>query len=418
MKRCDLLLKNCREVISPFYDTARGHEAGTIECEKNIDIAVTGDRITAKGQRLEFEAEKTLDVSSYVVMPGLVDSHTHLVYGGSREDEFVLRLRGASYEEIAAAGGGIKNSVQHTRALSEEDLFRLALPRMEDILAHGTTTVEIKSGYGLDTENELKMLRVIKRLQKAYPDTVVATFMGPHEIPPGETEASYMDRVCEEMLPRVKEEGLAEFADIFVEKGVFSPESGKRYFKEARKNGFKLKIHADELHPLGSAELAARFGAVSADHLMKISHQGIQTLAESRTTATLLPGTSFFLMMKDYAPARSLIEAGAVVALASDYNPGSNHGYNMQFVMNLAAMFLKMKPEEIINAVTVNAAGALGLSDRGRIAPGKKADLLLLNIPNYKYLFYNYGINNVHTVIKNGKVVLENYRRIAYLPQL
>ncbi|HHH84479.1 MAG TPA: imidazolonepropionase [Firmicutes bacterium] len=416
MKKCDLLLKNCREVVTPLYDTARGKEAGLFRCISNVDISITDGFIDEVGKNLPREAAELIDTSGYVVMPGFIDSHTHLVYGGSREEEFILRLKGASYEEIAAAGGGIRNSVSQTRALSEEELYRLALARMEDLLAHGTTTVEIKSGYGLDTENELKMLRVIKRLQRTYPHTVIATFMGPHEIPPGETEKSYMDKVCREMLPLVKEENLAEFADIFVEKGVFSTESGLRYFKEAKRLGFKLKIHADELHPLGGAELAARFRAVSADHLMKISHQGIQALAESDTVATLLPGTSFFLMMKDYAPARSLISAGAMVALASDYNPGSNHGFNMQFIMNLAAMKLKMTPGEIINSVTVNAAHALSLSDRGRIASGKKADLVLLGIPNYKYLFYNYGVNNVAKVIKNGKVILENTRRTSNMP--
>ncbi|MBN2727565.1 imidazolonepropionase [Candidatus Mcinerneyibacteriota bacterium] len=418
MKKCDLLLKNCREVVTPLYDTARGAEAGLFNCTSNTDISITDGFIDEIGENLSREAAEEMDASSYVALPGLIDSHTHLVYGGSREEEFILRLKGASYEEIAAAGGGIKNSVHHTRSLTEDELFELALPRMEELLAYGTTTVEIKSGYGLDTENELKMLRVIRRLRKAFPDTIVATFMGPHEIPPGETEKSYMDKVCQEMLPRVRAEELAEFADIFVEKGVFSPESGKRYFKEAQKLGFRLKIHADELHPLGGAELAARFKAVSADHLMQISHQGIQALAESDTVATLLPGTSFFLMMKDYAPARSLISAGAMVALASDYNPGSNHGFNMQFVMNLAAMKLKMTPGEIINAVTVNAAHALSLSDRGRIAPGKRADLILLDIPNYKYLFYNYGINNVAKVIKSGMVIIENTRRISHMPQL
>jgi len=418
MKTCDLLLKNCREVVTPLYDTARGAEAGAFSAVSNIDISITGGYIDDVGPGLLRKAAREIDASAFVALPGFIDSHTHLVYGGSREEEFILRLRGASYEEIAAAGGGIKNSVHHTRSLTEDELFNLALPRMEELLAHGTTTVEIKSGYGLDTENELKMLRVIRRLQKAYPDTIVSTFMGPHEIPPGETEKSYMDIVCEEMLPRVREENLAEFADIFVEKGVFSPESGKRYFKEARKLGFKLKIHADELHPLGGAELAARFKAVSADHLMQISHQGIQALAESDTVATLLPGTSFFLMMKDYAPARSLISAGAMVALASDFNPGSNHGFNMQFIMNLAAMTLKMTPGEVINAVTVNAAHALSLSDRGRIAPGKRGDLILLDIPNYQHLFYNYGINNVAKVIKNGTVILENTRRTSHMPQL
>ena len=285
-------------------------------------------------------------------------------------------------------------------------------------MSYGTTTVEVKSGYGLDTDTEIKMLRAAKRLNERYPGTVVSTFMGPHEIPDGYSEEKYMDLVCEEMLPMVKEEGLAEFADIFTEKGVFSLEQTQKYFDKASHLGFKLKIHADELHPLGGTQLAVRNGAVSADHLMRVTEEGIEALAGSDTVATFLPGTSFFLMSPVYAPARKIIESGAVTALASDYNPGSNHGFNMQFVMNLAAMYLKMTVGEVINGVGYNAAMALGRDDRGVIAKKMKADIVLLDMPDHKHIFYTYAQNNVRKVIKNGKLVISNESNFSKMQEM
>ncbi|TYB31011.1 MAG: imidazolonepropionase [Candidatus Mcinerneyibacterium aminivorans] len=413
MEKCSLLLKNCMEIISPKNKCARGKARKKINMWKNTDIAINNDTIADIGKNLDYRPDKVIDASNYVVMPGFVDSHTHLVFGGSRDEEYLMRVRGESYEKIAEQGGGIKSTVDKTRKLGENELFDLAENRLRKLLSYGTTTVEVKSGYGLDLKTEMKMLHVIKRLQEKYPETVISTFMGPHEIPGKYSEREYMDYVCNEMMPEVKKENLAEFVDIFTEKGVFSIDETKKYFEEAKKMGFKLKIHADELHPLGGAELAAEYNAISADHLMEITEKGIERLGKSNTVATLLPGTSFFLMKNNYAPARKLLDNNVIVALSTDYNPGSSNTYNMQMIINLASLYLKMDIEEIINAVGVNAAKAVDRSDRGIIKKDKKADLILLDIPNYKYLVYQYGLNNVKMVIKNGEKVVEN--RTDYL---
>lgn len=407
-KKCDLLITGCSEIVMGHTETARGADAGKYSTIEHCDIAVKNGIIYEIGRGLPYTAAETINGSGMTVMAGFVDSHTHLVFGGNRSEEFLMRLQGASYEEIAASGGGIKNTVMNTRMLSEEELFKSAEKRLLKAFSYGTTTMEVKSGYGLNTEDEIKMLRVAGRLKKKYPDTIVVTFMGPHEIPDGLTEEKYMDIVCEEMLPRVKEEGLAEFADIFTEKGVFGLTQTERYFRRAAELGFKLKIHADELFPLGGTELAVKHHAVSADHLMRITDSGISAICASGTIATILPGTSFFLMSEVYAPVRKLISGGAAVSLASDYNPGSNHGFNMQFVMNLAAMRLKMTMGEILNSVGVNAAAAVDRHDRGVISKGKKADLIMLDIPDHRHMLYTYAVNNVARVIKNGKTIVKN----------
>ncbi len=413
MEKCSLLLKNCKEIISSKDKFVRGKASKKIKKWEDTDIAIDNDKIIDIGRNLEYRPDKVIDASDYVVMPGFIDSHTHLVFGGSREEEYLMRVRGESYEKIAEQGGGIKNTVNNTRKLDEETLFTLAENRLKKAFSYGTTTIEVKTGYGLELETEMKMLRVIKKLQDKYPDTLISTFMGPHEIPAGYTEKKYMDYVCEEMLPKVKEKKLAEFVDIFTEKGVFSIEQTKRYFNIAKDIGFKLKIHADELHPLGGAEIAAEYDAVSADHLMEVTEKGIKLLGKNDTVSTLLPGTSFFLMKNNYAPARKLIDNNAIVAIATDFNPGSSNSYNMQFMMNLASLYLKMEIEEIINSVGINAAKAVNRNDRGSIKKGKKADLILMDIPNYKYLVYQYSLNQVKMVIKNGEKLLEN--RTDYL---
>lgn len=414
MKKCDLLLKDCKEVVSSKKKYVRGKKAKKINKWHGVDIAIKEDKIIEIGKNLDYKPKKIINASKYVVMPGFVDSHTHLVFGGSREDEYLMRVRGESYEKIAKEGGGIKSTVKNTRNLSEDKLFELADMRMKKVFSYGTTTIEIKSGYGLNTETELKMLRVVKRLQEKYPDTIVSTFLGPHEIPKDFSEEEYIDHVCEEMLPLVKKNELAEFVDIFTEKGVFSIEQTKKYFDKAIENDFKLKIHADELYPLGGAELAAEYGAFSADHLMEVTEEGIKKLGKKDTVATILPGTSFFLMKKNYAPVRKLLDNNAIVALASDYNPGSSYSYNMQMIMNLASIYLKMEVEEIINAVGINAAKSIDRTDRGTIEKNKKADLVLMDIPNYKHLVYQYGLNNVKMVIKNGKKIIENQINFDY----
>ena len=413
MENCELLIKNCKEVVSSGEKFTRGKKMKNINIWNDIDIAISGNKIIDMGKNLKYRPNRVIDASDYVVMPGFIDSHTHLVFSGARDDEYLMRVRGESYEKIAEKGGGIKNTVSNTRKMSEEELLEISEKRLKKLLSYGTTTVEIKSGYGLDKETELKMLRVIKKLDKKYPNTVIPTYLGPHEIPQNYTEEEYIDFVCNEVLPEIKNKELAVFTDIFTEKGVFSIKSTEKYFKCAQDLGFKLKIHADELNPLGGAEIAAKYGAYSADHLMEITDKGIKKLGSSNTVATLLPGTSFFLMKDKYAPARKLIDNNAIVSIASDFNPGSSNGFNMQFMMNLASLYLKMEIEEIINAVGINAAKALDLNDRGTIAKNKRADLLFLDIPNYKYLVYQYGLNNVKMVIKNGKKVIEN--RLDYL---
>lgn len=408
MQQCDCIIKKCKEIVTGKPIPVRGGSDMTLSVWRDMDIAIRDGVIIEIGTDLSYTATTSIDGSRSVIIPGFIDSHTHVVFGGNRENEFLMRIRGESYEAIAKAGGGIKNTVTHTREMNEEELFYAAEARLLQMFAHGTTTVEVKSGYGLDFDTELKMLSVIKRLQEKYPDTVVATFMGPHEIPQGYNEKTYIDFTVDTVLPAVKEQGIAQFADIFTEKGVFSLKETERYIRAAHDMGFKTKMHADELYPLGGAELGARLNVTSVDHLMKITDKGMYALAESETVATLLPGTSFFLMMKDYAPAKLILKNKAYVALASDFNPGSCHGFNMQMIITLAALNLRMDIEEIFHAVGSNAAKAIGLDDRGAIAVGKKADLLLLSIPNYKYLVYQFGVNVVSKVIKGGKVIVES----------
>ncbi len=408
MNKCDCIIKNCKEIVTGKPMPVRGGSDMTLSVWRDMDIAILDGYIIEIGSDLKYETASVIDGSQSVIIPGFIDSHTHLVFGGNRENEFLMRIRGDSYEAIAKAGGGIKNTVQHTREMSENDLFLEAEKRLLRMFAYGTTTVEVKSGYGLDFETEIKMLAVVQKLQQKYPDTIIATFMGPHEIPQGYTEKSYIDFTIDTVLPAVKAQGVAVFADIFTEKGVFSLKETERYLRAAMDMGFKTKMHADELYPLGGAELGARLNITSVDHLMKITDKGMYALGESDTIATLLPGTSFFLMMKEYAPAKIILKNKAFVALASDFNPGSCHGLNMQMIITLAALNLRMDIEEIFHAVGSNAAKAIGLDDRGAITVGKKADLLLLNIPNYKYLVYQFGENAVKTVIKNGSILVEN----------
>lgn len=408
MQPCDCIIRRCKEIVTGKPIPVRGGADMTLSIWRDMDIALQNGTIIEIGTDLHYNAATEIDGSHSVIVPGFIDSHTHLVFGGNRENEFLMRIRGESYEAIAKAGGGIKNTVNKTREMSEDELFIAAEARLLQMFSHGTTTVETKSGYGLDFETELKMLRVIRKLQNKYPDTIVATFMGPHEIPQGYNEKSYIDFTIDTLLPAVKEQGIAIFADIFTEKGVFSLKETERYLRTAQDMGLKTKMHADELYPLGGAELGARLQVTSVDHLMKITEKGMYALGESETVATLLPGTSFFLMMKEYAPARLILKNNAYVALASDFNPGSCHGSNMQMIITLAALNLRMEIEEIFHAIGSNAAKAIGLDDRGAIAVGKKADLLMLDIPNYKYLVYQFGVNAVHKVIKNGKVIVEN----------
>jgi imidazolonepropionase len=348
-----------------------------------------------------------IDASGKVVLPGFIDSHTHLIFAGTREDEFEQRLEGRTYQEIAALGGGINATVRRVREATKEELKALTRRRLDRLLRLGVTTVEVKSGYGLTLADEIKCLEVIAELNDEGPLELVPTFLGAHAVPPEyrSNRDGYLRLLVDEMLPEIAKSGLARFCDVFCETGVFDPEESEKILARARDLGFLLKLHADELTPLGGAELAARLGAVSADHLLCITDAGIAALAASGTVATLLPGTAFFLGLP-YAPARKLIERGVRVALASDCNPGTCPTENLPLVGAMACTQMKMLPAEVVTALTLNAAAALGCSDRlGSIEVGKQADLIICDVPDYRQLFYHFGVNHVWRVIKRGRVV-------------
>lgn len=348
-----------------------------------------------------------LDCAGKVVTAGLVDSHTHLIFAGARADEFEQRLQGVRYQEIAARGGGINVTVHQVRRSSKEELTALARPRLRRLLAFGVTTVEVKSGYGLTPADEIKCLEAIAELHAEGPWELAATFLGAHAVPPEfqDDRAGYVDLLVNEMLPEVARRGLAEFCDVFCETGVFSLAESERILTRARDLGLRLKVHADELTPLGGAELAARLGAVSADHLLCISDAGIDALAASGTVATLLPGTAFFLGVP-YAPARRLLERGVRVALASDCNPGTCPTENLPLAGAMACTQMKMLPAEALAALTTHAAAALGRQDRiGTLAEGRQADLVVWDVPDYRHLFYHFGVNHAWRVVKRGRVV-------------
>jgi imidazolonepropionase len=344
-----------------------------------------------------------------------VDPHTHLPFAGSREDEFNLRVKGYTYQQLAQQGLGIQTTVNATRQASEEELLSLCLARLDSMLAHGTTTVEAKSGYGLNKKDELKQLRVLKKANEEHPVDIVSTFMGAHEVPKEykNRKAEYINLLIQEIMPEVKDQDIAEFFDVFCEEGVYSVEESRELIKEAKKSGFKIKIHADEFTPLGGAQLAAEEGATSAEHLIAITDEGIDKLAQSPTAAILLPGVSFFLMQQKTAPVRRMVEQGVIVALATDFNPGSSMTESMLFILQLGVFILKMGIEEAINAATANASYALGKQEQvGSLEIGKKMDLVLWDVPTYPYLIYHLGINPVKHVIKNGKMVVEEGRII------
>jgi imidazolonepropionase len=348
-----------------------------------------------------------IDATNKTVLPGLVDSHTHLIFAGSREDEFEDRLRGQSYQEITARGGGINATVRRVRQATRDELKEQARRRLEQLLSFGVATVEVKSGYGLSLADEIKCLEVIAQLNAEGPVELVPTFLGAHAVPPEfrHDREGYLRLLTEEMLPEISRRRLAEFCDVFCEKDVFSLTESERILTKARQLGLQLKLHADELSPLGGAELAARLGAVSADHLLCITEAGVEALAASGTVATLLPGTAFFLGVA-YAPARRLIERGVAVALASDCNPGTCPTENLPLVGAMACTQMKMLPAEAITALTLNAAAALGRADRvGSLEAGKQADLIICDVPSYRHLFYHFGVNHVWRVIKRGRVV-------------
>ena len=352
---------------------------------------------------------KTIDAGGRVVLPGWVDPHTHAVFSRYRSDEYEARIRGEGYLEIERRGGGIMRTVREVREMDEERLFEVSRRRLAKMLEGGTTTIEIKSGYGLELESERKMLRVIRRLDREMPLDVVATFMGAHQRPPEcRDTGAYVEILVDEMIPAIARDKLAEFVDVFCEEGVFDLRETEAILDAGRRHGFGLKIHADEITPTGGAELAARMGAVSAEHLTKISGAGIAALGTSKTIAVLLPGTTFALGSREYAPAREMIERGAAISLATDFNPGSAPSCSMSFVVAVACSQMRLTPAEAINAATINAAYAIGRgAAAGSLETGKKADFVVYDVGDYREIPSRAGVNHAITVVKDGAVAWE-----------
>lgn len=406
-----ILIRNASQVVTcSGFEAKKGAAMSDVGVIEDGAVAVSGGLITHVGPTEE--VMKQIDASEYLevdasgraLLPGFVDSHTHFVFGGYREEEFSWRMKGDSYMSIMERGGGIVNTMNATRQAGYDDLFGDAYDRLDTMMDMGVTTVEGKSGYGLDLATELIQLRIMKELNDEHPLDVVATFLGAHAVPPefaGRTDA-YVDYIIEEVLPHIREEHSVTFCDVFCEQGVFSIEQSERLLNAARTHRFKLKLHADEIVSFGGAELAARLKAVSADHLLHISDNGIKRLARSGTIATLLPLTAFSLN-EPYAPGRQMIDAGCAVALASDLNPGSCFSCSIPLLFALACIQMKLSPEEALTALTINGAAALGRAKKiGSIDVGKKADMILLKFPSYKFLPYHVGMNLVDTVIKDG----------------
>ncbi len=408
-----LLIKNIGLLATPQGNTARcGAEQGRIKEYKNAAVLVDDDgNIVSICENGELpngaENAEVIDAQGALVTPGLVDAHTHLVFGGWRAHEVPLKIAGASYLDILNAGGGILNTLVNTRKASEDELFERSMGFLNEELAFGVTTVEIKSGYGLDKETELKQLRVIRKLNEEAAQDVVSTFLGAHAIPDefkGNANG-YIDYLIDEVLPTVAEEKLADFCDVFTESSVFNVEQSKKILLAAQKLGLPSKIHADEIDPLGGSELAGEIGAVSAEHLIATRDSGIEAMAKSKTVACLLPQTSLYLG-KPFARARDMISAGVPVAIATDFNPGSCPSLNLQLSMNLGYLKYRLYPEEILTAVTLNAACAIGMGDRvGSVEVGKQGDMVIWNTTELPMLFYRMGSNQVKTVIKKGKTV-------------
>ncbi len=415
MKNADLLIKNAKQLLKPRLknsskDEFQFIENGSVACFQG-KIVISGSTPEILGQINLSHDATVIDATEKVVAPCFVDPHTHLVFFGTRENEFEMRIQGKNYQEIAEAGGGIRYSVRQLRTASKEQLIQHALPYLDRFIRYGTATIEAKSGYGLSLEDEIKSLEVIQELDRIHPIDLIPTFLGAHEIPDEyrHYRADYIDLVIKEMIPQVTERKLAEFCDIFCEGHVFDLQESEKILTAALDHGLKIKIHADQLTAGGGAELAAKLGAVSADHLDYITAEAIEQLKSSGTIPVLLPGAVFFLGLQRYAPARKMLDAGLPVALASDFNPGSCMTESMPLMMTLGCIYLKMLPEEVWLATTVHAAKAVSRNGIiGSIEQGANADIVIWNIPNYKYLPYHFGVNLVDQVIKNGKIVLKN----------
>lgn len=386
-------------------DACAGARQGAIRTMKNAWLLIEGERIAALGEGAPPDAQQTLDAGGRLATAGLVDAHTHLIFGGWRQNELALKLHGVPYLDILAQGGGILSTVNASRAASQEALAEKAERALREMLRFGTTTCEAKSGYGLSLEEEQKELRAIRDLKERQPVELAATFLGAHAVPKGADRAAYVRTLCEEMIPAVAREGLAEFCDVFCETGVFSAEESRAILEAGKRHGLIPKIHADEIDSIGGSQLAGDLGAISAEHLIVCPDEGIERMARGGTVACLLPCTSFYLGAA-YAPAAKMIEAGVPVAMATDFNPGSCPCLNMQLVMNLGCLKYRLTPEQVLTAVTLNGAAAIGRAARiGSLEVGKQADLLLWEAPDLNYICYRMGSNLVSTVIKRGTVL-------------
>lgn len=407
-----LLIKNIKELIQVEHTPCTykaGRNMQEMNTIKNAWLLIKEDKIADFGDISTPlpAANNIIDASGKMVFPCFCDSHTHIIYKGSREIEYIDKIRGLSYEEIAKRGGGILNTALRMHNASEEELYTDAWARLEEMKAHGTGAVEIKSGYGLSTEDELKMLRVIRQLKKDSPLTIKANFLGAHAVPANYKgrQTEYVDLIVNEMIPKVAEEHLADFVDVFCDRGFFTVEDTERILEAGTRYGLTPKIHANELDYSGGIQTGVKYHALSVDHLECTGDAEIEALLHSSTMPTLLPGAAFFINMP-YAPARKMINAGLPIAMASDYNPGTCPSGNMQLVLSMGCIKFRMLPEEAINATTINTAYAMGVSDKlGSIAKGKIANIYITKpIPTYEYMPYSFGDNKVETVILNGKI--------------
>jgi len=421
MKKGNILIKNASEVVTcSGFKAKAGKEMSDLKIIPDGAVVIEGGIIKAVGKSdkiLEYFKDisnyQVIDASDKSVLPGFVDSHTHFVFGGYRAEEFCWRLSGISYMDIMQRGGGIIHTVKATRAASKKELYNSGMKRLDSMLSLGVTTVEGKSGYGLDCETEIKQLEVMDKLNRAHPIDVVKTFLGAHAVPEeykGEEE-KFIDYIIKEVLSVVAEKKLAEFCDVFCEKNVFSVEQSKRLLLKAKEMGLGLKLHADEIVQLGGAELAAELGAVSADHLLQASERGIKEMARASVVATLLPGTAFSLK-EPYPKARYMIDKQCAVALATDMNPGSCFTESIPLVFALATIYMNMTVEEAVSALTINGAAALNRVETiGSIDIEKRGDIVILEFPSYKYIPYHLGVSCVEKVIKNGRIVFDKERK-------
>ena len=418
MYEADLLVKNAKQIVYFEPSDSGGRKSWQLIIQENGYLACLGNKIVSLGSENKVTSDvqikehtKIVDANDRVVTPGLIDPHTHPIFFNTREAEFEMRVQGKSYEEIAAAGGGIRNSVRAVRKAGKAELKEKVRPRLKRFLELGTTTIEAKSGYGLSFDDEIKSLEIISELNDEQPLEMLPTFLGAHEVPDEfrTDKDKYIERITKEMIPEVVKRNLAKFCDVFCEKNVYSLEESQRIMQTATDAGLKCKIHADQLHLTGATELAVEMNALSADHLEQLDKNGIEKIANSETVACLLPGSVFFLGSMEYPPARKLVDSGAFVALASDFNPGSSMTQSMPLMMTLACLFMKMTPAEALIASTIGAAKAIDCEAYlGNLQQDYQADFVIWDVDDYRQIPYYYGVNLVHFVIKKGTVIIDH----------